>query len=677
MRRISILPKSATSSTTTQLIYCCRFASAGASFFDQAAKQKPVVEQKETTKTTSSTQQQQQPKRRRPKSFTQMFDETKVAFASAASTELVPTVAASEAYDLAATALRTATGDQDLIPNFCFTVISVDHEGMIDAPQVVWRNFSQDIDTDKNPVTNPQEAEKLKNRLMLGSIVRNQRVGDGFVEVLLGYIPDLKYTQFTFDKVPTSLQEALMSREGGTAAAGNVDKNNNKKSGEQENNKNIKAKQVVTAPPCVAGFILSDWRIGARHPVALADRINATEKIIRDFNASLVVKKNNDGEVNVIPAAPLVGAVLPPAEDPFAHLRAQAKEADKSTTTKNKKQQSTLPPNEEEIAPSLFFINDDVYRGSAGAVTIHSNLIRSHVSTLTPPVFIKEKVSIDEGSIDEPTAVWTIKKLGGKVACDFIREVYETDEGLKKRRLSKLFLGLSHPKLQIPFPLSFVGFPDEGGHISIVLPAFLRDAAFAAKDLTLLRDDEQLESQLIGQDLLQFEKQNLQLPISEDDRPEKDKDQDYLKNRPASNFAATSARIRVHRERSANITVANACGFHFSHPQLYTIFKRENDFQDGLLKIGEGPGSLEKHAPSILRRVLGSSLPNTGFHASGIVVPFEVATTTNDNNNSATQQHSIPPQVLPRASAHLMFTASAKVDNMTNPFEVAGGDEDQ
>ena len=108
-----------------------------------------------------------------------------VLFAVASSGETRPRVAAQEAFDVAAAALPNA-------PNFCMCNISLDLETMIDAPEVIWRNL-------KKSSSGGQVAS------MLGNAVSKQRFqGGGFVQVVLGCIPDLVTEVFTLDSIPSS-----------------------------------------------------------------------------------------------------------------------------------------------------------------------------------------------------------------------------------------------------------------------------------------------------------------------------------------------------------------------------------------------------------------------------------------------------------------------------------------
>lgn len=113
----------------------------------------------------------------------------KVVFASATSADNRPRQAAQEAFEVAASALPRE-------PNFCLMNVSLDLETMIDAPEMVWGLL--------------QSASANKGR-MLGTAVNRQRFGGGFIQVMLGCIPDLECDVFTMDSVPT---KEYLSREG-------------------------------------------------------------------------------------------------------------------------------------------------------------------------------------------------------------------------------------------------------------------------------------------------------------------------------------------------------------------------------------------------------------------------------------------------------------------------------
>lgn len=104
----------------------------------------------------------------------------KVVFASAASGDHRPRVAAAEAFDVAAAALPRP-------PNFVFTIVSFDNSTMSEAPEAVWRCLTR---------------AAQQQPTMLGTAVKFQRPGNGYVQVLAGCIPDLTMECFTLDYLP-------------------------------------------------------------------------------------------------------------------------------------------------------------------------------------------------------------------------------------------------------------------------------------------------------------------------------------------------------------------------------------------------------------------------------------------------------------------------------------------
>lgn len=117
-----------------------------------------------------------------------VVDERKVVFTSAASGDHRPRIAAAEAFDVAAAGLPRP-------PNFCYMNVSVDYAGMVDAPEVVWFNMCRANEFTPSTV-------KPGALHMLGGMVCHQRLGGGYIQVILGCVPDLEVDSFTFDAVP-------------------------------------------------------------------------------------------------------------------------------------------------------------------------------------------------------------------------------------------------------------------------------------------------------------------------------------------------------------------------------------------------------------------------------------------------------------------------------------------
>ncbi|KAG5500330.1 hypothetical protein JKF63_03422 [Porcisia hertigi] len=125
-------------------------------------------------------------------------DQRRVVFTSASSGDHRPRIAAAEAFDVAAAGLPRP-------PNFCYMNVSVDYAGMVDAPEVVWFNMCK---------TNGFTPSSVKAGAlhMLGGMVCHQRLGGGFIQVILGCIPDLETDSFTFDAVPHEDEITVASR---------------------------------------------------------------------------------------------------------------------------------------------------------------------------------------------------------------------------------------------------------------------------------------------------------------------------------------------------------------------------------------------------------------------------------------------------------------------------------
>ncbi|CUG58021.1 GPI-anchored surface protein, putative [Bodo saltans] len=127
-------------------------------------------------------------------------DAREVLFATGSSGDHRPRMAAQEAFDSALAALPRP-------PNFCAMHITLDYSAMLDAPQVLWASLCR--------ANNVNPSTEQTNRLcMMGGAVSHQRLGgNGFIQVMLGCIPDLQTNLFTFDAIPTieEMQGTLQS----------------------------------------------------------------------------------------------------------------------------------------------------------------------------------------------------------------------------------------------------------------------------------------------------------------------------------------------------------------------------------------------------------------------------------------------------------------------------------
>ncbi|CAG9577028.1 conserved hypothetical protein [Leishmania major strain Friedlin] len=125
-------------------------------------------------------------------------DERKVVFTAASSGDHRSRIAAAETFDVAAAGLPRP-------PNFCYMNVSVDYACMVDAPEVVWFNMCK-----ANGFT--PSSVKAGCVHMLGGMVCHQRLGGGYIQVILGCIPDLETDSFTFDAVPDKDEIAAAGR---------------------------------------------------------------------------------------------------------------------------------------------------------------------------------------------------------------------------------------------------------------------------------------------------------------------------------------------------------------------------------------------------------------------------------------------------------------------------------
>ncbi|CAC9501549.1 conserved hypothetical protein [Leishmania infantum JPCM5] len=125
-------------------------------------------------------------------------DQRKVVFTAASSGDHHARIAAAETFDVAAAGLPRP-------PNFCYMNVSVDFACMVDAPEVVWFNMCK-----ANGFT--PSSVKAGSVHMLGGMVCHQRLGGGYIQVILGCIPDLETDSFTFDAVPDKDEIAAAGR---------------------------------------------------------------------------------------------------------------------------------------------------------------------------------------------------------------------------------------------------------------------------------------------------------------------------------------------------------------------------------------------------------------------------------------------------------------------------------
>jgi hypothetical protein len=406
---------------------------------------------------------------------------------------------------------------------------------------------------------------------MLGGVVRGQRLGGrGFVEVTLGRIKDFSTTSFTLDSIPESIPDHT-----------------------------------------AMGYAFADWSLATQHPYALNERFDAVARLM-----------GKAGSMRSTTPPPLVGAVYPPAESPYA---------------------PPPPPNAEGVMPqpppSLFFVNDSVYRGSAGAVLLHSKYLEADTTTLPPsiPVHKGAGALTAETTFDRTNGMWRIGKLDGATACDFIKALFETDEGLKANKASRLSLivrvketaGASGENAgEVEIPLAFRGHPEQNGIISVAVPPCLASAIQDGRvsEVFFARDDVTIDSELIATDLARYQAARM--------------------TRTAG-FYHAGHRITIDREGAVTVPAASGCVLHFSHPGLYTIARRSD-----AVTFGENRGEaslLSRHAPSVASRVLGDEIPNMGIYSGGPLMPVKM-------------NGMLSSFVAPRTSTHVVLRSKMNVE---------------
>ncbi|CAJ1029530.1 hypothetical protein Q4I30_005210 [Leishmania utingensis] len=420
-------------------------------------------------------------------------DQRKVVFTAASSGDHRSRIAAAEAFDVAAAGLPRP-------PNFCYMTVSVDYTGMIDAPEVVWFNMCK-----ANGFT--PSSVKAGALHMLGGMVCHQRLGGGYIQVILGCIPDLETDSFTFDAVPEKDEIVAAHR----------------------------------TPPAVA-FAMLDTGLALQYEQVLSAHLSS-------LSSSL-------GQ-----GCPLVGGLYPPI----------------GSVTESGEQGS-------KMADSIFFINDRVYRGSAAAVVLRSNLLKAHATSVVPSISLGSATVTDvvcEGGVA------TMRTLDSRPATEVVKEIYALPEIAEKP--SKVFLGLRYGDVHVPVP--FVGLPDRGELIFSLPPGITLSQA---DTVDFLVDDVELDTEIAASLLISMEKNLAPIFVEKD--------------------------INVAREARRNIVASSTAAFHFSHGGLNTLAKPDV----AVLSLGSS-GAI--FAPPILQRCVGRSCPNSGFFSPGQVATVANLTT--------------------------------------------------
>lgn len=411
-------------------------------------------------------------------------DVRQVVFASAASADHRPRIAAAEAFDVAAAALPRP-------PNFCYVNVSLDYAGMIDAPEVVWFNLCR-----VNGVT--PSSVKPQSLHMMGGAVCHQRPGGGYIQVLLGTIPDLETDAFTFDMVPDVSQLNDAKR-----------------------------------PRPVTCFAFLDTRLSLQYERILSSHLN-------------MLKKRFGDEVS------MVGGLYPVVQE------------DTSSTENGFK------------GDSIFFVNDRLFKGSAGAVTLRSNLMKSQSVGVVP------SISVGNATVDTVTVedgVCLVKTLSGRRATDVIKELYMSEEMREKQ--SKVFVGVAHNDVRIP--VSYTGDP-ESGFLRLLLPDNVHIAQGDSVDF--LVDDPELDTETAAGLLIAAEARSSCVSVEKD--------------------------ITIAREGRRNVVASSSAAFHFSYYGLNTVATPN-------IPVFNLGGSSTLFSPSILQRCIGRTHPNSGIFCSGQV----------------------------------------------------------
>lgn len=410
-------------------------------------------------------------------------DSRQVIFASASSVDHRPRIAAAEAFDIAAAALPRP-------PNFCYMNVSLDYAAMVDAPEVVWFNMCKTNDVTPSTVK-PQTLH------MMGGAVCAQRLGGGYIQMILGCIPDLQTDSFTFDAVPTA---AEIHR--------------------------------ADSPPPVACLASLDTRLSVQY-----------ERVLSSHLSTLKGRLGAD--------CPLVGGVYPAVED---QGRGKSEPGD-----------------------SIFFVNDRVYKGSAAAVILRSNLLQAKEVSCVPSICIAA-ATIDEMSNSGDGTI-TITKMNGEAAFDYINKAYQM--GDLKGKPCRICLGVPHKNVRIP--VNFVGDP-ERRLLQLFLPTGVE--LNRGESVDLLVDDVELDIETAAGLLISLEKSMAPLSAEKD--------------------------ITIAREARRNIIASSTFGLHFSYPGLNIMAKPDIP----VISLGN---SSAHFSPTILQRCVGRRIPNSGIFASGQV----------------------------------------------------------
>ena len=411
-----------------------------------------------------------------------------VIFATATSSDNRPRQAVQEAFEVAASALPRE-------PNFCMVNVSLDLETMIDAPEMVWGML--------------QSASNGKGRMM-GSAVNRQRFGGGFIQVMLGIIPDLECDVFTMDSVPT---KEYFSREG--------------------------------VPPAFACITAVDAALARHHELALHHHLRSLKRRLGDV--------------------PIAGSVLQPV----------GRKSD--------------PSND-----SISFFDDRVFKGSAVACVMRSNLISASTTSVVPSIELSRgKATVAH----QGEGIAHVTHIDGRLATDVIREAYETH--LPSQNPGKVFLGFAHNGTLVP--LSFSAQRGET-HLTLLIPEGLD--VVDGSTVHLVCDDPMLDSELSAGNVMS----------------------DVSRHAPIS----VEKSVTVARESRKFVTASSCAGIHFSNNLLNIPVRR-----DDILAVGAGT---QLFVPPVINRAVGRQCATAGFYCPAQIV---------DIGNE--------PFIVPRSSSNMLW----------------------
>lgn len=335
--------------------------------------------------------------------------------------------------------------------------------------------------------------------------------------------------------------------------------------------------QRLPTPFLGIGFI--DWALASRHQGAVDCKLH-------EVSAKMNLKLDR--------SIPFIGGVYPPAE------------AD-----------GELKPGAGGPQESYFFINDNVYRGAAAGVVLHSDLVRAHCLP-SPPSVILQRATITESTFDGDLLEWIIRKIDDtQLPTDVVRELYERTTTQKSidpvtkaersegvpiiPRSSKLLLAVHLPKTDDVVPLSFSGDPNKKTLKLVVPPALAQHLEDATKsgspiEAVWVRDDAPSDTEALASEIIAY-------------AASCDKETNELRA-----VVRQPVELLVEREGRKAAVKSNSCGLHWSYPGLYAV----------ALGLGSNRFTAQReiHAPNVASRCLQDKMPCIGAHVPGQIFPM-------------------------------------------------------